>query len=236
MARRRSSPTKASKKYKIELTPLSILLWVGGLFFVLSWIFVLGILVGRGYLPGAVTAISDIGSRISTLEEMVSSNRSSDLASPKESESDPKLTFFDELSSKREEAKEERTPKRSVKGKESQRQREALRPMNKNRDQKQVVVSQKAQPNQSLPRIADAQYTVQLASFGEKSRAEKMINDLVGRGYLAYYYEGKVKGKTYHRVRCGIFPRRKAAEDYAEKLLREEGIKGLVIRIEWSHD
>ncbi|UCF56795.1 MAG: SPOR domain-containing protein [Deltaproteobacteria bacterium] len=256
MAKRRSRRKKASKKYQIELTPLSILLWGGFVFFVLSWIFVLGILVGRGFLPGAVTAISDLRSQISTLKEMVSRDRSDDLDSRKKSESDPKLAFYEKLSGKKEEAKKEWAPKRSVKGsreeatskrtnppKELQRQREVLRPK-KNTDQKQVVISQKAQPerkesgttkilpNESLPRISEAQYTVQLASLGEKNKAENLINDLVGRGYPAYYYEVKVKGKTYYRVRCGRFLSRKAAGDYAEKLLNEAGLKGFVSRIE----
>ncbi len=64
MAKKRSRSKKRSKKYQIELTPLSIFLWGGCLFFVLAWIFVLGILVGRGFLPGAVTALSDLKDQI----------------------------------------------------------------------------------------------------------------------------------------------------------------------------
>ncbi len=203
MAKKRSRSKKAGKKYQIELTPLSIFLWGGCLFFVLAWIFVLGILVGRGFLPGAVTAFSDLKNQISVLQEMVSRNRSHDLSSPKKSDSDPKLAFYEKLSSKKEEAKKEWVPERSV---ESQKQ-----------------------PKPSAPEL---QYTVQLASLGDKSQAEKLIKDLVGRGYPAYFYEIKVNGQTYYRIRCGRFPSRQAAADYARKLGKEAGIKGFVSKIE----
>ena len=236
MAKRRSKHEKASRKYRIELTPLSILLWGGCLFFALTWIFVLGILVGRGYLPGAVAVLSDLKSQIGTLQEMVSHNRSGDSDSSKESESDPKLAFYEKLSGKDEETNAEWEPQRGIEAlrkklTEPQRQREILVPP-KNVDQKQAVASEKAQSSQSQPKISDEQYTVQLASLGEKDRAEKMTDDLVGRGYPAFNNVATVKGKTYYRVRCGRFPRRQAARDYAERLLEEEGIKGLVIRIE----
>ena len=56
-----------------------------------------------------------------------------------------------------------------------------------------------------------------------------MINDLVDRGYPAYYYGKLVKGKTYFRVRCGEFSSIKEAESYAEKLTKDVGIKGFVV-------
>jgi cell division protein FtsN len=220
MAQKRWGSEKRSRKYQIEFTPLSITLWGGCLIFVLAWIFVLGILVGRGFLPGAMTALSDLKNQIGALQQMVSREKSQDLAPSKKSDFDPKLAFYDKLSSKKVE-----TPKDTVP------------PRRPEKSTRQETIAKKPRPSQvSSPKreasVLKGKYTVQLASFDEKNKAEKLIGDLVQRGYQAYSHEAKVKGTTYYRVRCGKFPSRKAAEDYAWKLRREVGLKGFVSRIE----
>lgn len=257
MAKKRSKSKKRSRKYQIELTPLSIFLWGGCLFFVLSWIFVLGILVGRGFLPGAVTALSDLRDQIGVLQQMVSGEKSKDSGSAKKPDSDPKLAFYDKLSSKKEEPQKDWAPKRSAK--KSSRKKAVPKEPNssqafspkqassgtpKGTAQREVKnskvvrleskegVTPKASTKQSQVSAPKAKYTVQLASLEDKSKAGEMIRGLVQRGYPAYFYEAKVKGKTYYRVRCGKFLTRTAAEKYAWKLGKEAGIKGFVSRIE----
>jgi len=78
----------------------------------------------------------------------------------------------------------------------------------------------------------DMQYTVQLASLGDKQKAEELISRLIDKGYPAYYYEVNVKGRIYYRIRCGRFLERGEAEIYGRKLQKEAGIKGFVSRIE----
>ena len=221
MAKKRSRSKKRSKKYQIELTPLSIFLWGGCLFFVLAWIFVLGILVGRGFLPGAVTALSELKDQIGVLQQKVSRERpQQELDPPKKSDSEPKLAFYDNLSRKKvEPPKETALPKNAKKR------------VRKNTNAKRTNSSKQFTPTRQPPAIK-GKYTVQLASLDDKNKAQKFINDLVQRGYPAYFYEAKVKGKTYYRVRCGKFPSRKTAEDYASKLRKEAGMKGFVSRIE----
>lgn len=248
MAKRRSRSEKRSRKYQIELTPLSIFLWGGCLFFVLAWIFVLGILVGRGFLPGAVTALSDLKNQIGVLQQMVSREESQDLAPSKKSDSDPKLAFYDKLSSKKVEPPKDTVPRRRPE-KNTRKETNAKEPNSSNvfsakressgahiaasGNQAQTSKVAGAQrKEQQEPLASKAKYTVQLASFDEKSKAEKLIGDLAQRGYSAYTYKATVKGKTYYRVRCGAFPSRKAAENYAWKLGKESGIKGFVSRIE----
>jgi cell division septation protein DedD len=248
MAKKRSRSKKSSKKYHIELTPLSIFLWGGCLFFVLSWIFVLGILVGRGFLPGAVTALSDLKDQIGLLQQMVGGEKSKDSGSPKKPDSDPKLAFYDKLSGKKEETHKDWAPQRKAK-KSSRKKANPEKPnssqafspkqessstqkgtaQNKVGTSKMASLERKERGEPSAPK---AKYTVQLASLEEKSKAEKVIRDLVQGGYPAYFYRAKVKGKTYYRVRCGKFSTRTAAEKYARKLGKEAGIKGFVSRIE----
>ncbi len=248
MAEKRSRSEKRSRKYQIELTPLSIFLWGGCLFFVLAWIFVLGILVGRGFLPGAVTALSDLKNQIGVLQQMVSREKSQDSHPPKKSDSDPKLAFYDKLSDKKLETPKDTVPRRRPE-KDTRRKTNAkeansseeLSPKGESSGahiaagRNQVETSKVASPERKEspePSVPKGKYTVQLASLDEKSKAEKLIGDLAQRGYPAYCHEAKVKGKTYYRVRSGRFPSRKAAENYARKLEKGAGIKGFVSRIE----
>ncbi len=221
MAKKRSRPKKRSKKYQIELTPLSIFLWGGCLFFVLAWIFVLGILVGRGYLPGAVTALSGLKDQLGVFQPKVSRERpQQELNPPKKSDSEPKLEFYHNLSSKKVELPKETAPPKN-----------AEKRVKTNTNAKRTNSLKQISPT-SEPTAPVGKYTVQLASLEDKSKAEKFISDLVQRGYPAYVYEAKVKGKTYYRVRCGKFPSRKTAEDFASKLRKEAGMKGFVSRVE----
>ncbi|MBW1805995.1 MAG: SPOR domain-containing protein, partial [Deltaproteobacteria bacterium] len=84
----------------------------------------------------------------------------------------------------------------------------------------------------SEPLTPDILYTVQLASLGNRDKAEKMINGLIEQGYDAYYYEAEVKDKTYFRIRCGRFTTRNEANAYARILAEEGGVKGFVSRLE----
>jgi cell division septation protein DedD len=249
MAKKRSRSKKRSKRYQIELTPLSVFLWGGCLFFVLAWIFVLGILVGRGFLPGAVTALSDLKNQIGVLQQMVSRERPpKDLNPPKKPDSDPKLAFYDKLSSKKEETLRERVPPRNAKKStriKANPKRTNASPQSSLKSESSDAQKAKDQNREGISKVVrlekkergetsgpEARYTVQLASLDEKNKAKRFIGELIQRGYPAYFYEAKVKGKTYYRVRCGKFPSRKAAEDYASKLRKEAGMEGFVSRIE----
>ena len=101
--KRRTSSREGTRTYQIELTLLSLFVYGFCLLFLLSWIFVLGILVGRGYLPEAVTDLSDLRKQMSRIQEMVSRSRSEELKAKKETDQEPKLAFYDRLSSKKEE-------------------------------------------------------------------------------------------------------------------------------------
>lgn len=233
MAKRKPTGRKGTKKkYHIEMTSFSIFVWAFCLFVLLTWIFVLGILVGRGFFPGAGTAISDIRGQIGKLRGMV--GKSHETEPRKQEASAPKLAFYDRLSDKKVEAQEQ---KEDEKGPQvSQKQVTA-----KEEAPKTAASAPKPVPNQKKTSngvthegaeapSGQARYTVQLASLELASQAEKMSKRLVERGFPAYYYDVKIKGKIYYRVRCGRFLTRKEAEALANKLKKEVGLKGFVTR------
>jgi len=234
MAKRRTTGRKGTKKkYHIEMTSFSIFVWAFCLFFLLTWIFVLGILVGRGFFPSAVSAISDIKGQIGRLQGIVAKNHEPD--PPKKAASDPKLAFYDRLSDKKDAAQKEKDI-----GRPPQIAKKSLE--KKDEAPKAVPPPPSAVPKERPPSSGvmhkggdappgEARYTIQLASLELASQAEKMSNRLVKRGFPAYFYDVKVKGKTYYRVRCGRFATRKEAEAFAEKLKKEAGVKGFITRL-----
>jgi cell division septation protein DedD len=233
MAKTRSKSKKGvKKKYQIEMTALSMSLWSFLLFFLLAWIFVLGIFVGRGFLPGAVTAISDLKGQISRLQEMVGRNHVRDLGGKKKSDPDPKLAFYEKLSSKRDEAKKQWQPEtRAEETKKAALAREVDPERNGPPETGKKEPVESSEKPLEQPK-GEAKYSVQLASLADRFKAEEMVDQMIDRGYDAYYYEARVKGKTYYRVRCGRFLSREEAGDYARKLAKEAGIEGLVSRLE----
>jgi cell division septation protein DedD len=226
MVSKKSRSEKRGKRYQIEITSLSTFLWGIFLFFLFAWVFVLGISVGRGSLPKVVTNLSSyirdvIGKPVETI---LRPSKLYDVKSSKKSEPDPKLAFYEKLSIKKEEVKKKWQPT--------------------DPPQRKAKVSQKVLPDRNKEKRAETlntqsdqwsdstRYTVQLASLSDGDKAEKMSKQLLDQGYPAYFYEVKVKGKTYFRVRCGKFMSKEDAKNYAEKLAKTEGIKGFIARAE----
>ena len=236
MAGKKKSKRKTgAKTYRIEFTRLSLILWGGGFLFGLFWIFIFGILVGRGFLPDILTDVSDIRSQLSAIQDMMSRERSEETGLSNNSETDLEMGFYKNLSGKKEDEIEEWAPKKRVAiskretlDTRTQPQAESLE---KNTAPTRVTVLPKTTPVSKLPKIAEAQYTVQLASLGEEGKAHDMVEDLEKSGFPAYIHEREVNGRTYYRVNCGIFTRRGAAEDYARQLFKKKGISGLVMRL-----
>jgi cell division septation protein DedD len=225
MAKKRSkSKKKGGKKYQIEMTSLSVFLWSFCLFFLLAWIFVLGILVGRGFLP-------DLKIKISKLEDMINHDRPKRLDSQKKADADLELSFYEKLSNKQIEEKKEAAPKKRETPQKAPPKKEIVRP-EREKDQRPAGDLKKLPEESPKSSPSELEYTIQLASLGDRNKAKALIKDLIDRGYPAYFYEVRVKGKYYYRVRCGKFANRKEAGKYAGKLEREAGIKGFVSRLE----
>ena len=101
--RRMAKKGTPKKKYKIELTRLSIAFWSIFFLVLLSWSFFMGILLGQGFLPGAATAISDLSGQLSKIQDMVKSREPYDSRPQRKSESDPELAFYERLETTKDE-------------------------------------------------------------------------------------------------------------------------------------
>jgi cell division septation protein DedD len=242
---------KKQKKYKIELTTFWAFFWAGSLFFILVWIFTLGILVGRGFLPGTVSTISDLKNQVKKLQEMVGKKEEYKDIQSADQGKDPELDFYEKLNTKKDEVKRTNIPEKKEKPpgeitlfkdppekKTTDEVKEKAVTGTVEEEEKVTVQEETPAKTEELsvkPPPAQGstqQYTVQIASLPEKEKAEKLITTLVEEGYDAYYYTAEVNGKNYYRVRCGRFPSRKEAFEYSKKLETETGYKGFVSRVE----
>lgn len=199
---------KTRKRYHIELSRASIFLWSTGLFVLLAWIFTLGVLAGRGLLPGVVETLTEVKVQIAKLQQMINKKDRSELEEIRALQKDPKFAFFDELSAKKGEAEK---PSGTPAGKPAT----------------SVMKQETVEP--PSPAV---KYVVQVASLETEAKATNMVNRLTRKGYPAYFYKVFVKGREYFRVRCGTFKTEAEAVKINKRLAEKEKLAGFVQKVE----
>lgn len=212
MPPQKSRPQKKGRKDHFEFSRTSVLFWCLGMFFLLAWIFVLGILVGRGVFPEGVEALTELKSQIVRLQGMLTREEPPVLERIKKSDRKPKFAFYDELG-----AKKEAVPKK-------QNHLGGTTPATRKKKGEK-------QDKQIKAPMTDGSYALQLASLESEAKAIRMIARLTNQGFPVYSYKVRVKGKIFYRVRCGTFKTRKEANYYKTLLAKEEKINGFVIRV-----
>jgi cell division protein FtsN len=200
MVNKRSSPKKGKKRYTFQFTLSSLLLVSISLIFILGWVFSLGIMVGKGFLPSTIGTLSSVNEKIAKDEEK---GEIDNIMPIKEEE----LTFYDQLIDKKGIAKKRVLPK----------------PPSKDQDR----TTKKTKVEQLKEDIRN--YNVQVAALKDEGKTVKMVERLTGLGYPAYYYQTLINGKMYYRIRCGPFPNMGEAKKWAKRLADKEGFKPFII-------
>jgi len=227
-----TSPSKG-RKYQIELSSASVFFWFLCFLFFMGWIFALGIMVGRGFLPGANTAMTDLKAQVTKLQEMVAGNKRADQKSQAKDDMDPKLGFYDKLESKQEDKKKpfpELPPEPSSGERAVKPSEEALAQVKADIAKKETSAKKQDITKNAGP--GPFRYVIQIAALNEKAKAEEMVRKLSQRNVDAYLQEKVVKGKQYYRVRCGKFMTREEAALYGSNLPKEAGTSWRVVAIE----
>jgi len=227
MANRRSTPKNMAKKYIIGLTMKHIIMISLAFLFVLLWIFTLGIIVSRGLLNDAVDNLTaakqkqtaTLGPRETSDEEMMPSKSVMPI---KEEE----LTFYKELTEKKEIAKD-KTPLKPVEN-EKQPKPEAPSLAPDKVDKKEDLVTAEEKIKRIRERIHN--YNVQVAALKNIDDSKDMVKKLINLGYPAYYYQTSVKGESYYRVRCGPFSTLEEAKKHAKRLSDKEGFTPFIVK------
>jgi cell division protein FtsN len=200
MVNRKPSAKKEKKRYTFQFSFSFLFVLSISLFFILGWVFFLGIMVGRGFLPNTIENFSFIKKKIVKDEEK---KKNEHVKPIKEDE----LSFYDQLVDKKEKAKKKIPPSTLLK------------------DQVKKIEKTKAVQLKEDTR----NYSVQVAALKNKVKTEKMVERLTRVGYQAYYYQILINGEMFYRIRCGPFSNIEEAKKYAKRLADKEGFKPFII-------
>lgn len=200
MVNRKPPPEKERKRHTFQFSFRSLFLFSIGAFFVLGWVFFLGILVGRGLLPDSIENFSFIKKKIVKDE----TEKQNEHVRPIKID---ELSFYNHLIDKKEKAKKKAPPTTVSKNQEKKIEKTKLGQL------KQEIRS----------------YSVQVAALKDKAKTKKMVERLTRLGYQAYYYQILINGEMYYRIRCGPFSNIEKAKQYAKRLANKEGFKPFIV-------
>lgn len=223
----------AKKKNSKSAIPRNTrLIWSGVTLFIAAWMFVLGILVGRGTAPVNLEAdklereLADLKAAMTRKEHAKINAQTSGTGNGK-----PQLGFYEAL----------KDPKQAkpYPGKPLTRQAAKKPPKPTRIDKKpqpKPIQAKKAPPKPSVRpnkkpaarsaavdsgsvRKGKGRYTIQVAAVKVTGNAQRLVAQLRSKGYPAYQVRVEVPGKgAWFRVRVGAFESRDAAEKMLTKL------------------
>jgi cell division septation protein DedD len=214
----------------MQMTRKGLLVYVGLMFFVAVWMFVLGILVGRGTIPVDLKIEAWKTEFLERQARMAGAGDSGQAAPAAEQPGQrPELGFYEAL---RETAsgknhKVDMPPAGTAQSPPEPAEREKPR-----QPRKAPKASEKNLSAGAAGPAAGAanRFTVQVAALKEAQGARKLVDDLRSKGYPAYQVKSEsTDNSVWFRVRVGAFSQRDEAEALLKKL---KGLKinGLIVR------
>ncbi|MEJ2096948.1 MAG: SPOR domain-containing protein [Deltaproteobacteria bacterium] len=222
MAKQSSAKTTqgGKKKIMVQLTGKSMALWLCLLFLVCGWMFVLGVLVGRGTAPVNFD-IQAIQKELIALKESMLRKEKNTIELQLEKESaKSNLEFYEALKGKSTADEIELPPKKEAPEKPATE-------VVKKTPSPPLQVEKKAPP--VLP-SAKGHLAVQVASTKDSKSADRMVGLLRKKGYSAFSIRAEIPEKgTWYRVRIGYFDSKTAADALRQQLIKD-GYEGIVVK------
>ncbi len=229
-----------AKKSKtvVKISRKGFIIWGALALFISGWMFVLGILVGRGTAPIDLNA-GKLEQELKTLKEAMAEKTQANVKDKDAAHKveNPELGFYEALK----ENKGQRQYKIPVAAKP--------KPAAKTPAVKPTEAAESSPPHQQVtkpapekkrapkpapvsppqPEHAQGRFTIQVAAVRETANAKRLVDDLRKNGYPAYQVRVLVPGKgTWRRVRVGAYASRDAAEQMLKKL-KANMINGIVV-------
>jgi cell division septation protein DedD len=221
---------KALSKKRKSSSRKGLTLWIFLIFFVSAWMFILGILVGRGTAPVQFD-IEKLQNELAALkEDVVKEELERFKIDSNAANNKTEMNFYEELKVTKEED--------SLNIDTSEQKKEPL-PENTVSEPKKIGPSEEAlsvkahQENKpktiSKTDITNKNLTIQVASFKDPNVADKMVEELKKKGFPAYRSIGKVPGKgLWYRVRIGHFGSKSEAGSML-KMLKKDKLGAILV-------
>lgn len=205
------------------------MVWCGLVLFIACWMFVLGILVGRGTAPVDLDA-GKLEQELRALKATMAKKEQGELDAPNAANGNgqPELGFYEALKeNKGQQQYKIPTPAPPPKPKPPAPKPAAKPPTAPMPAPKEKSVP--TQPPSTKPETAAAvkpkpaaeqhRFTIQVAAVKEADNAKRLVNDLREKGYPAYQISVTLPGKgAWYRVRVGAYENRALAERMLKKL------------------
>jgi cell division septation protein DedD len=246
---KKNKKVSLSKKPFFVLSRRAIAGWLGVIFILCAWMFVIGVLVGRGTAPVKFD-IDDLQSKLEVSRqdqkkgEVGQSQGESDIVKDK-----TKLDFYEALPEDREDTKiDEKKSTRVISKKfeplpgEKPQETTAEKATQKSTPQKETAVKSGPVKKEAAPpplkqpvasksevRPSGKVYTIQVAAVKAAKDADRLVAQLKQKGYAAYSTISKVQDKgIWFRVRVGKYNSRTDARATKQKL-EKTGMKPIIV-------
>ena len=242
-----ASETRAPR-VKIEMSVTRAFAYGFLLFTALSWMFVFGILIGRG-LPLVTSEESSYKADFMRFlglgreKEPVAQNAAESWDNPRKVREDQKkilqsLNYYEDLTQKSIPVPSQDTPPAAVAGKgpsvDLAKQKQKIPPVQA--EPAPVTEAAKPAPTTTIPEAAPPpsigeHFTLLIASLRDVDNAQRMVEQLKSKGYPARLESIDLNGGgRWNRVLVGSFESRDGAMRFASDFNRKERTEGLVIR------
>lgn len=205
------------------------------IFIVCGWMFVLGVLVGRGTAPVHFDVKNMkknlTGELTSAIEKEKEKEKAQVDVSTGQTDSSGKqdLGFYEDLNNTKELPENinvKTTRERDAVPSPSPQKTDTPAKESASLKTEEKVI--KSEP--SLPKkVTGPVFTIQVASSKDPKYADKMVGELAKKGYQAYKSSGEIKGKgIWHRIRIGEYSDRAGAETVLARLKKDK-LNGIIV-------
>jgi len=247
--RKKNKTVSLDKKPFLVLGRKAIAGWICALFLVCAWMFLIGVLVGRGTVP--------VRFDVNKIQEKIAASRKALKPQPKDQtqleaamgEDKTTLDFYEALKDNREDTKIPARKPSFIISKKIEAAPETATPQIPDKAKEEKADTQigieakpdvpKAGPvNPPLKETTTSQgasgpsggtFTIQTASLRDAQQADRLVAELKKQGYPAYRMIGKIPGKgIWYRVRIGEFKSPQDARSTLAKL-KMAGIKPILV-------
>jgi cell division septation protein DedD len=221
----KKASTKSKKKYLLQLTSKGFLLGLCQLFLISGWMFVLGVLVGRGTAP----VNFDIQALQNELKQLKTSmmNQERRAMESDSAKAGAKAAFeFYEALKKKEQTEAFNVPEK----KEASQTPRSSTLVSQKRISKSNEIGK---PKRDLPKIKPqpaGTIAVQVASTKDEASATTLVKKIKQLGYAGFSVRAVIPEKgIWYRVRVGPYRTKAQAEQMRKELLKD-GFKGIVVK------
>jgi cell division protein FtsN len=235
-------PYNRMKRYFIELSRTQLFLSIAGALFILTWVFILGIIVGRGIVSDTITqAFKDQIAKLQAEKKELMDKYLIQEQPGEPGQQDtlkPQLDFYDKLS-KKDGGEAVITPlppaappmpAQTTPEPAAQKPAQTAVPEKAKMEKKEPPAEAKAKREPKPAPAETGAFLLQIGAYREEASAQSSLGRMKEKGYPAQLRlkESPQKGGIRYRVQLGPYKTRAEAEKVLSKLA-QDGFQALVI-------